>query len=274
MEKSQLPMMFQISAIPGPVCYDIILTGHDVRCVPKAVKFECELNDYDEAKSATHNESKALYHYIWQNIVGYEEHVNTLRMMNTVRDNLQSDENWTTITSGSFGEGLEMRGSDLDIMKVFTFIEICEDTHIDLNHDKVHFLHTRNMTMVQLWRFLLLDLVIFDKHSISLIPDELQREVKLPIPPVVYAHLLCFLCHFHLNNSGQCWHSLRNLELTIEDTHIVATRVLKLECYTFLGISFQLVGDKESARQAFIQSTELFPDQENNIAFKMLSLIS
>ncbi|VDH90476.1 Hypothetical predicted protein [Mytilus galloprovincialis] len=35
--------------IPGSVCYDVILTGHDVRCVPEAVKFECELNDYDKA---------------------------------------------------------------------------------------------------------------------------------------------------------------------------------------------------------------------------------
>ncbi|CAC5379851.1 unnamed protein product [Mytilus coruscus] len=168
--------------IPGPMSYDIFLTGHDVRCVPKAVKFECELNDYDEAtpnrqekqfktlgqldkitkivkdendgycalnllgycfnevgdeerafstfrlslqtKNSAYN--AATYHLYLMNIVGYEEHVNTLRMMNTVRDNLQSDENWTTIPSGSFGEGLEMRA-------------VCEDTHIDLNPDKVHF---------------------------------------------------------------------------------------------------------------------------------------
>ncbi|VDH98375.1 Hypothetical predicted protein [Mytilus galloprovincialis] len=38
--------------------------------------------------------------------------------MNAVRDNLQSNKDVTFITSGSFGEGLEMRGSDLDIMIV------------------------------------------------------------------------------------------------------------------------------------------------------------
>ncbi|CAG2194704.1 unnamed protein product [Mytilus edulis] len=79
---------------------------------------------------ATHDLSVALYRYMCQNIVGTEEQVRTLRMMNTVRDNLQSNEGWTMITSGSLGEGLQIRGSDLDIMMVFTFVEVCENPNI------------------------------------------------------------------------------------------------------------------------------------------------
>ncbi|XP_052075887.1 uncharacterized protein LOC127713977 [Mytilus californianus] len=60
-------------------------------------------------------------------------------MMNSVRDHLHSDKKWTTITSGSFGEGLGMKGSDLDIMTVAKLIEICENTHMNLNADKIHF---------------------------------------------------------------------------------------------------------------------------------------
>ncbi|CAC5364335.1 THAP2 [Mytilus coruscus] len=72
--------------------------------------------------------SLSLYHYMCKNIVGTENHVKTIRLMNTVCDNLSSDYRKVHITSGSFGEGLEMRGSDIDIMYVLTFIEV---------HDKI-----------------------------------------------------------------------------------------------------------------------------------------
>ncbi|CAC5424708.1 unnamed protein product [Mytilus coruscus] len=70
------------------------------------------------ADNVTKNISIALYRYLCQNIVGTEDHVKQLRWINTVRDNLSSDEKITFITSGSFGEGLEMRGSDFDLMFV------------------------------------------------------------------------------------------------------------------------------------------------------------
>ncbi|CAC5414075.1 unnamed protein product [Mytilus coruscus] len=47
--------------------------------------------------------------------------------MNAVRDDFESHKKVTVITSGSFGEGLEMRGSDLDVMHVYHSFEVCED---------------------------------------------------------------------------------------------------------------------------------------------------
>ncbi|XP_076086500.1 uncharacterized protein LOC143057146 [Mytilus galloprovincialis] len=47
--------------------------------------------------------------------------------MNMMRDNLSNEKLKTVITSGSFGEGLDMRGSDLDIMQVSKSIEVTED---------------------------------------------------------------------------------------------------------------------------------------------------
>ncbi|XP_076072043.1 uncharacterized protein LOC143043747 [Mytilus galloprovincialis] len=47
--------------------------------------------------------------------------------MNTVKDNFISSKDMITITSGSFGEGLEMRGSDFDVMHVSTSTEVIED---------------------------------------------------------------------------------------------------------------------------------------------------
>lgn len=88
---------------------------------------------------AIKNASKALYHYLCQNIVGTEEHVKPLRLMNKIRDNIQSNNTCTLITSESFGEELEMRGSDLDIMVVWKQIEVCESPHFDFNAGKIHF---------------------------------------------------------------------------------------------------------------------------------------
>ncbi|CAG2210549.1 unnamed protein product [Mytilus edulis] len=72
-----------------------------------------------------------------QNIVRTENNVKTLRLMNAVRDKMTSNKHNTVITSGSFGEGLEMRGSDLDIMFVATkFIEVYEHDE-DIKTDNI-----------------------------------------------------------------------------------------------------------------------------------------
>ncbi|CAC5387580.1 unnamed protein product [Mytilus coruscus] len=60
-------------------------------------------------------------------------------MMNTVRDNFSHNKKLTTITSGSFGEGLQMQGSDLDIMIIDKSFEVCEDTNIPFNPEKSYF---------------------------------------------------------------------------------------------------------------------------------------
>ncbi|VDI53644.1 Hypothetical predicted protein [Mytilus galloprovincialis] len=70
--------------------------------------------------------SIAFYRYMCHNIVGSENYVKNLRLLNAVRDNLNTDTNFTLITSGSFGEGLEMRGSDLDVMYVTKIMEVYE----------------------------------------------------------------------------------------------------------------------------------------------------
>ncbi|XP_071147330.1 uncharacterized protein [Mytilus edulis] len=81
----------------------------------------------------TPNISLALYDYMCHNIVGTEEHVKTIRLMNTMRDNFSSSKSFTIITSGSYGEGLEMRGSDLDIMQVRNYIQVNADKQPDFD---------------------------------------------------------------------------------------------------------------------------------------------
>ncbi|XP_071124029.1 cyclic GMP-AMP synthase-like receptor 2 [Mytilus edulis] len=90
------------------------------------------------ADTETKTISLALYRYMCQNIVGSENHVKNLRLMNTVRDNMMSETFITVITSGSFGEGLEMRGSDLDVMYVNKKVEVYENVQTSLNSNVFH----------------------------------------------------------------------------------------------------------------------------------------
>ena len=71
--------------------------------------------------------SLSLYQFACRHIVGSEETVNTKRMFITIRDNLSINENYIKITSGSFGEGLEMSGSDIDMMYVTSYVHVYED---------------------------------------------------------------------------------------------------------------------------------------------------
>ncbi|XP_052077199.1 uncharacterized protein LOC127715219 isoform X2 [Mytilus californianus] len=135
----------------------------------------------------------------------------------------------------------------------------------------------RQMTIGQLSKLLIVDKVWFYKKS-TLSPDELQIEVNTTpyiIPPVVYAHFLCFLCHYHQNNTTQCHCCLRDLQLTIEEEYFMgkADAFEKAITYNILGITFQLIGDIESARHSFIKSVEFESDPFYNTALKRLSLI-
>ncbi|CAC5409026.1 unnamed protein product [Mytilus coruscus] len=60
--------------------------------------------------------------------------------MNTVRDNLSNDEYNTIITSGSFGEGIEMQGSDFDVMHVLKEYDVFEESNIQINRNTAQFL--------------------------------------------------------------------------------------------------------------------------------------
>ncbi|CAC5364434.1 unnamed protein product [Mytilus coruscus] len=111
--------------------------------------------------------------------------------------------------------------------------------------------------VVLLFKFVLVDGVSF-KNS-TFIPKELLIEgSNCKIPPVVYAHFLSFLCHYHLNNVRECRNSLQDLQLTIvEDYFIRKDKCLKAYSYYCLGTVLHLMGDNESAKQAFTETLKL-----------------
>ncbi|XP_052077206.1 uncharacterized protein LOC127715224 [Mytilus californianus] len=101
--------------------------------------------------------------------------------------------------------------------------------------------------------------VIFSINTF--IPMELSTdESHFEVAPVVYAHFLSFLCHYHLNNVRECRNSLRDLRWTItEDKFIGQDVTLKSTAYYCLGTALQIIGDNKSAKQVFQETAELYP---------------
>ncbi|XP_071126634.1 uncharacterized protein [Mytilus edulis] len=147
------------------------------------------------------------------------------------------------------------------------------DTHVRLN-DLLVF---QRKCMVQMWKIILVDFIIFKENS-RLIPYELQMEVEdrpFIISSIVYAYFLMFLCHYHLNNVRQCQDCIHTLQLVIEERYFIENdKNFQYKAYTVLGIVFQLLGDNESARQAFMRSVKIDPDQRYNTSVNRMLLMN
>ncbi|VDI37454.1 Hypothetical predicted protein [Mytilus galloprovincialis] len=134
----------------------------------------------------------------------------------------------------------------------------------------------KKLKIIRTLRFLFLPLIDFYKKT-SHIPDELKLnasdfKTRVAIPPVTYVHFLTFLCHYHLHNIRNYQESLGGLRLTIEEDYFMSDIGMKATAYDCLGVAFQIIGDTEAARGAFVKSTEIYPDQLENRSFKRLAM--
>ncbi|XP_052078463.1 uncharacterized protein LOC127716336 [Mytilus californianus] len=81
---------------------------------------------------------------------------------------------------------------------------------LDIDHRILKLKTIQKKSIVQQWKIMLVDVMIFEQNSL-LIPYELLREVEndmCSIQTIQYAYFLKFRCHYHLNNAGQCQDSL------------------------------------------------------------------
>ncbi|VDI37113.1 Hypothetical predicted protein [Mytilus galloprovincialis] len=103
-------------------------------------------------------------------------------------------------------------------------------------------------------------------HDSPISAQELQLngyEQVLYLNPMIFAHFLSFLCYYHLHEQRLCKQSLLQLRQIImqplttnrSDTY---NDTLSIIC---LGICYQIIGDTHSARQCFLQATQM--DERN-----------
>ncbi|CAG2192432.1 unnamed protein product [Mytilus edulis] len=170
------------------------------------------------AELETKNASTALYRYLCRFIIGTEEHVKTIRLLTSARDDLSSDKNTAIITSGSLGEGLVTPESDLDMMSVIKNIEVCEDNNVHFNH---------NMT-----------------YNIIMETDYTQPGYTRLRMKNGYRNIR----ELHLRNTKLCQKALRDLQMTIEDDYFIAIPYHTASSYDMLDILIRLMDDKRSER--------------------------
>jgi hypothetical protein len=133
----------------------------------------------------------------------------------------------------------------------------------NLNNEQRALIKTRtiqSMSITRVLKLLLVRLVTFIEKS-TLIPEELEFEVEnhcRSIPPVVYAHFLRFLCHYHLNNVNQCREELEKFQKTVSKRDFINKSSADIShSYNCLGIAFQIFGNREMAHSSFIQAIKL-----------------
>ncbi|VDI37455.1 Hypothetical predicted protein [Mytilus galloprovincialis] len=150
------------------------------------------------------------------------------------------------------------------------------DVHRNLLRNKIF----RKLKIIRTLRFLLLlpKSTDFEEKNNS-IPDELNMYDNdfnpcSIIPPVTYLHFLTFLCHYRLYNIRNYQESLGDLRLTIEEDYFISDIAMKAAAYDCLGVAFQIIGDTEAAKEAFVKSTEIFPDQLINRSFQRLAILN
>ncbi|XP_071146310.1 uncharacterized protein [Mytilus edulis] len=139
-----------------------------------------------------------------------------------------------------------------------------------IHYQSLKLLSFNKTSVACLLKILFVDLIQLTENS-TLTPEELLMEGcnnEYYIPSTAYAYFLSVLCHYHLNDVRQCQDSIQGLKLVIGERYLMVDADVRgtAEAYTLLGIALQLFGDKESARQAFLQSLEINPDESNNSA--------
>lgn len=94
------------------------------------------------------------------------------------------------------------------------------------------------------------------------------------VSPIVYGHFVSFLCHYHLHDLTHVLQSLTHLRRVIEERYFVEDDGYAAIGLFLLGVSLELVGDIETARDAYQTSISLLPNEIINPSFQRLSRLN
>jgi hypothetical protein len=159
--------------------------------------------------------SLSLYKFVCDHIVGSEETVKTKRTFNTIRDNMPINAHLIQITSGSLGEGLEMKGSDLDLMCVFSNVHVYEDINkVRLNSRETSFVMDMDDCKLGFTRLRLVqcndDILNWCKqigHSSYLSNELLKNDFISSSQRTRHVHGPCLSDKYEVIDIAMCFHS-------------------------------------------------------------------
>lgn len=107
----------------------------------------------------------------------------------------------------------------------------------------------------------------------TLRPQELHfndYEQAMPLHPMIYAHLLSFLCYYHPHEIRSCNETVLQLRQTV--LHLISTK----QCYSLfivcLGICHQMLDEIDVARRIFLLATQIDEHNFTSAAIILFSL--
>ncbi|CAG2254959.1 unnamed protein product [Mytilus edulis] len=206
-------------------------------------------------------------------------------MMNTVRDNLIINDELVPITGGSFGEGLDLRGGDIDIIHAHRLIDVSEHRKfpfddrrtylkmetetIQAGYTMLRCISTHNNKVLQCCK------KKNGKNYFSNVSYKERLLLDQTMPMVIHGPCLSNeQADFDIAQAlHKCRDSLRDLQTTIKKSDRIEDPTAKALSFICLGIAFQLLGNEDSARNAFIQAYAFESYGIKEIATKRLSRI-
>ncbi|XP_063416265.1 uncharacterized protein LOC134697908 [Mytilus trossulus] len=219
--------------------------------IPENNMFEDKIQGH--AHRETKTKSLALYRFMCFNIVGIENHVKTLRLMNTVRDVMTNNNHYTTITSGSFGEGFELKGSDLDMMSEAKFIEVDTDGIKPRLNPNLIYLRTETDDLKPGFTQMVVELT--DNQSLLQFCEKLNGKL--------YLSRTLFKKGFLGNTMNIYGSKIHGPSISDKDGIKFFAYIIFFhsKSYKILGIALQLLGESESDRHAFKRSVKIDADK-------------
>ncbi|CAG2206052.1 unnamed protein product [Mytilus edulis] len=204
------------------------------------------------------DDSLRFYKYLCQKI-GFEEDVKVRRITSNVCD--IGNGRFKQIRSGSNGEGLHLKGSDLDLMRIETKFKVFEnknDIPVQRRFKIPLFMDTEDTQPCFTKLRIECDRTspfLAERVLSLIIPIELQLEVQAQsywINPKPFAHFLGFLCCYHLKDSASCNYFIRQLihdADTILSSNQESYSVCECHILICIGIAMQMFGETSRAKE-------------------------
>ncbi|CAG2207558.1 unnamed protein product [Mytilus edulis] len=246
--------------------------------------------------SANKTESFRFYDYLC-NKIGSEQVVKGRRLIFGALDAYGRQKQYTYfVSSGSRSEGLDLKGSDLDMMFVDTSMTVYKFereavqgqrvvllmdtaythpcfTYLQLNTNN-NILEKGSEQLIELhgMQFLL---------SSELCKQFLFRAVKKGLPMINKIHGPCladrndkFLCYYHLHDSVTCvhaWYQLFPATMKILSTGL-PLNFLQIQSLIFVGIAAQMTDQADMAKKSFRIVAKYDENKVSSVAIRLREL--
>ncbi|CAC5412933.1 unnamed protein product [Mytilus coruscus] len=249
-----------------------------------------------------HSKTESLHFYKYLCLkIEPEDVIRARRLLYLCRD-LRTNKLSPQITSGSKGEGPNLKVSDLDVMYVNPAFVVYKSEKDAVRDDRravlvmdtkdtppykinctlskctdessvpnITLKQTQNLKLISQVKSLTIPFVTFKPQS-SVIPLELKFDVRknaIFFKSIPCAHFLRFLCWYRLQDLKSCYYCITQLFKTILEHYLLNGEIQDIGLIS-VGIACQMLGDRDKARKCFRFAAQSDEYNKTSAAFSLL----